>query len=634
MKFFKRLLLCTLSALTVFFACDFCQDNVKGSAEVGKFSSSVGYGNNYESTQYPLSNDDYEFVSGAAVDIDDLVNLRYILKIKNPVLTTSSGYSREYIFTLNTLSENGAKRKLAELVYLYKSGWWNAWYIYYDMNYAYFPDAEFNADNPHFDLAGASGCCDNVFWLPTELSPLIVENSFIWLNHNKLFSTPIGAKKVFLGCFSSPSGSCDLPFNVDLDSIGDDTYGALYINLFNVDRYEDYCVDFKYSIKQTSKKKVVVNTLQSSNRSVRYVVEKAVEAGELSEENETVAEILDYTNNVTVPIEYLERIGNSPFARFVSKNIAIDYLGSYITPETVSNIWEDTSWSQCLGSNVIGFKLVDDVYRAVYCDAVFLNVKTEDGGSHQVSYALSLNYSFNDYFGKLSNDPDIDGHYDLIDKGLIASFYNEYMNKYPEVSPAWGITASNIYGYWGVAVTPNVSSVNAFVQRVLDSDVVFSNIDDFTVKRYVGTLSTSNFESLCEDYNYGYFKRLGTEIKDFFSGKAHQEGTFYMFAVPYAGVSVIGENGSGELSNSSSLIQNGLRNIFGNLNIKSILAILLVLLLILFLILNPATLLSAIIAIITFPIKLLGAIFGKANKKIDEKKKSKGKAKAKKKKGK
>jgi|GEM_PF-4900561 len=265
-------------------------------------------------------------------------------------------------------------------------------------------------------------------------------------------------------------------------------------------------------------------------------------------------------NRQTVTVVYLERIGDTPFAKRVATTINIPVYENHTikVADVAAKIGNCAYGVMCSYCDKYNYVVDGDYYLAEYHKSVYLNCITDD--AHVEHYFLDVNNSYYDYYGQFvlgsvslssgdnnyspvalasshggSSSDDGYFHSDDSNQGtsvlsiLPASLYDYYLNlihvKYPQLN---GLYADEIYGYWGWVAIPHSNSINDILtSRVFSLPVTFDGVLDQI--KYEESLSREAYESLMNDYNYSWYLTLWSEVLATFGAGTNKLADFFMF---------------------------------------------------------------------------------------------------------
>ena len=294
-------------------------------------------------------------------------------------------------------------------------------------------------------------------------------------------------------------------------------------------------------------------TLKSSTRSVKDVLQNMNDQGVMEDvllNNETMIlrayEILGVLSEKEVTVRYLKQIGSSPFATRLEKKITVSVLNDRIFYDDVMNaLGVDTL--NLLGATVGSIDYEgSDVYNVKYLSSAHVEAKTADGNLKD--YFLRLEKSLDSYYRQYVEDG-------VFEEALIEYMLNDAKLRHPELT---AYEAHEIYGLWGYVVVPESNSFNSLFADVFNKPTNFSG----TYFHFAShdTLSISEYNTLLEEYDYGWITRIWESAKEYMVGDWTHECTHYLFyADPKYQEVNIGENG-GDLGETGGAIQETIKD--------------------------------------------------------------------------
>lgn len=311
---------------------------------------------------------------------------------------------------------------------------------------------------------------------------------------------------------------------------------------------------------QTNCTSVEDSLLRSDERTYDYVLQKAIEAGEIKLEAEDGDTETDTDNKETwenivnggeqqIKVEYLANIGDTPFAEKVQKQITIKMPANTttLTANAVASAL-NVPHVNCLLSACKGFTLDSETgyYVAEYANSVWLSSKTADGNT--ANYFLDPNLSFDEYYGKLVSDGIIsDDLYDYV-------YYSKIMNDYKELN---GRSPKTLYGYFGYVVIPETFTLNQVFADIFNVETEINGL--IKNYEYKQSLSLSAYDKLLQEYDYSWLERVWN---DAWGALTQCNANHYLI---YADVTTtdayINENGSENIENTNGLIINSVQKI-------------------------------------------------------------------------
>ena len=250
-----------------------------------------------------------------------------------------------------------------------------------------------------------------------------------------------------------------------------------------------------------------------------------------------------------VTIRYLERVGESPFAVEVDKDVYI--------PVYANNRIEVKDVCKALGYKAFGvlqsycdtFTYENGVYIAYYYKSVHLSAKTVDGNN--VNYFLDVNNSFEDYYYQFVTSEE--------NAAFTSDTYEWFWNKihvnFPETA---NYKPNELHGYWGFVMIPHAYSFNDLWTSIFGNKNTFSGVlSNFMITE---NLSYSAYNSLLKEYNYAWYEIAWADIAAFFTGT--KPADCYMFYVESDVTDVfIAENGATDIDDNDSAFRNDVESV-------------------------------------------------------------------------
>ena len=363
--------------------------------------------------------------------------------------------------------------------------------------------------------------------------------------------------------FESATANTDskIPDPLLLTDETDPTPNSLGI-VVNINSFDsEYCVVSKYKLCDFDhieehfwwwqEDEIIYDTvegeLKSSNRSVKGVLQRIEEAGQLEEifHSETLIKRVNYIlGNIVdkdITLSYLQQIGKSPFACRVEKRINVPVFKDKVFYDDVCNVL-GVDTLNLLGATVNAIEFSgSSSYEVRYLSSVRVEAKTVDGNLKD--YFLRLEKSLDSYYRQYVEDG-------VFEEALIEYMLNDAKLRHPELT---GYEAYEIYGLWGYVVVPETNSFNSLFADVFNKPTNFSG----TYFHFAShdTLSLSEYNTLLETYDYGWITRIWESAKEYMVGDWTHECTHYLFyADPKYEAVNVGENG-GDLGETGGAIK-------------------------------------------------------------------------------
>ncbi len=493
------------------------------------------------STTAPMSDANYEFKAGAAVEREDVEKLGFGVTVKSDSVRVLNGdYRVRYYFDMYRRNPLDDSETLVAQYLIFRSN--------KDYGHAYKTLSHYDSDAIGFSPEQKRG---------TPIS-LTSEKGAWYVNAYKQEGYIVDYMETF------PMGSDEFELT-NQDDI------KLYINPNSP--MVEYFVRFSYKIERlasstdwgvggVSKKYEVVSEgkIQSSTRSVYQVLKGMNDAGRVEvdlegypEGIERAYEILSADETQSVTVKYLERIGETPFAERITRQIEIpvvrdDPLGVDAVAGLVGLKTFDVIGTFC---DEFRFDDSENAYVAHYWDsAVWFSAKTQDGNS--IDFYLNCNNTFKESF------------YHLIEKGFITEgdyefILQEPLTKYPELQNIAGGNEGNFYGFFAFTVIPTTYTVDDGLTKVVtkaftgDRTTISEGVAVMTMRNlnldwavYYDLLKAANYSYLGKWWNVG----IGNLAGD------HPATAYFMYAEPEIKEAFVGENGADDVLDDDGYYDN------------------------------------------------------------------------------
>ena len=253
--------------------------------------------------------------------------------------------------------------------------------------------------------------------------------------------------------------------------------------------------------------------IKSDERSYAYVLDKALEAGEISyeiseDDSEAEKALKTRWSNImngeeqSVYVEYLENIGKTPFATKVKKQITLDIAEGQteLTPFEVASAL-NVAHVNCLISPCVKFVLDTEsgYYVAEYAKSVHLASETSDGAVK--NYFLDANLSYEDYYKQFVDD-------EIFTEDMYNyCFYQKIVSVYPELDK---YKPSEVYGYFGFVVIPETKSLESIFSEMFNVPTEYDGI----IKSFYfqHSITLEKYDKLLVEYDYSWLERAWNKI--------------------------------------------------------------------------------------------------------------------------
>ena len=318
-----------------------------------------------------------------------------------------------------------------------------------------------------------------------------------------------------------------------------------------------------------------------------------------------------------VIVEYLVRLGDTPFAVKKQKKVNVPIIDGKISPEHVAEALSVPTMGvmQSYCEDFV-YDAEKGIYITRYAKSIWLNAKTTDGNN--MNYFLDCNLSYYDYYYQFVEDGIFS--YDLYDY-----IFNKIKLDYPEVSK---YKPSEIYSYFGMVSIPTTYSINTLWEEMFNTETTFDGI--LYKYKFTETLSLQSYNKLLQDYGYKWLEIVWNDIAPgLISSGEYTADTYLFYADVETNEAFIGENGAEDIEDNDSLIDNEVDEIVDNLfssdfmkEFETIIGILLVVVLLStctpifkeifkFLFEVLSFLLESVLYVIVLPFKLIISVFKK-----------------------
>ena len=293
--------------------------------------------------------------------------------------------------------------------------------------------------------------------------------------------------------------------------------------------------------KQTSGK------IKSETRSVFDVLKRIEAAGDLElyfsgDSLDAVNRILNHTVDKSIKVNYLEQIGETPFARRAQSEITVPVTDGYVYRDAIEAALGKSL--TVLNANAKGPFLVDanntcqiDYWHSVACEA-----QTADANRTDMFY-LHVNKSFSEYYGAMINDG-------IFEQGAAEYMMNKICQNYPAIK---GYAMSDLYGLWGYVIIPQTTSINSIFKDIFNLPADFTGSIVSSVVN--GKISLTAYNKLLTNYNYGLIQRIVQDFAQLFDGSEANCTHYFFYADPKYTETTIDESGSGIGDDSGAAIE-------------------------------------------------------------------------------
>lgn len=311
---------------------------------------------------------------------------------------------------------------------------------------------------------------------------------------------------------------------------------------------DEYFVELGWNYTDTDDNSYDVGTpITSRCVSVYDIVKQMNDRHELSyltEEMQTQATLLinDGTTQ-KVQVAWLERIGETPFARKRYDYVEVPIVNSMISPSDVANALGIETFA--VGQSSCQYFKEDTstgIFNAYYLKNVWLSSKDANGSS--MNLFLDINVSYKDFYYPFVRDG-------IFTQGMYEWFWSTMIVKYPEIS---GIDDGDLFGYFGYTSVPYTYTLNQLIYELFDGS---PNMDG--VVRYFSYREDLDYDSyikLLNDYQYGWLSKAWNTVAGFLSGSKYPADHYFFYCDGEEDNAFIGENGADDAYDNSSALVN------------------------------------------------------------------------------
>lgn len=543
------ILLTVLLACTVFFAMlctmnvayagyyysvsksDYYKDYSSGSLETTDYYREAGVTNNV--VQYGLSNNVFSFSSGASVIKDDLNTLVFQFNLENPNYESYLGHgsSKDFdnalfmFFDIYSCSKDGTNASLImELAYLSLANSSTGGDLYGLRRFEYGTESIglvdcYNGVDRGNDF---SDCCS-----------IFCNNSLKNLDSSSVQFQYLGASDTT----SSMRWIGNDEKHVNLALTTSSAYTRYFVRaqiLFQVDKTAICGSDNNFSCIDSSVVSVadVLGNMQDKDGFDSLSSQKQAEA----------EQILTEGSYEMVQIQYLERIGETPFAQSKTSYVSVPVVNQVIKPQDVAtSLGLATLAVMQSACESFTYDSKDNIYRAKYLKSVWLSAKTADGNNKD--YFLDCNVSYKSYYHQLVDDG-------IFDEGAYEWLLNRIYDKFPAVYNV-GITPDNLYGYFGYVVMPETHTVNEWLFDMFDGGQSHfeGTVDQFRTQQQ---LTWDSYKKLLDDYEYTWLEKAWNAVAGFVQGSDYNAYHYFFYVDSGIQEAFIANNGASSIYDNMS----------------------------------------------------------------------------------
>ena len=269
----------------------------------------------------------------------------------------------------------------------------------------------------------------------------------------------------------------------------------------------------------------------------------------LNEENQARAnELLTDGTIRKIQVSWLERIGNTPFARKRYDWVEIPVTTDVISPADVIDKLDIDTFA--VGQSSCQYFKEDTntgIFNAYYLKNVWLSSKDSNG--HSMNLFLDINVSYQDYYRPFVQDG-------IFTEGMYEWFWSKMIVDYPEIS---GIDDADLYGYFGYTSVPYTYTLNQLVYEMFDGSPNMNGVVQYF--SYRDDLSYDSYMKLLDDYNYGWLSKAWNSVVGFIAGSKYPADHYFFYVNGEKDNAFIGENGADDIYDNSGAFSNGVENV-------------------------------------------------------------------------
>ena len=492
-----------------------------------------------DAVKYESADNVYTFGNGANIFNHSLNKLVFTLELTN-ANNENIDLLGMYKFTLYRIADDGvsAVSPLSILfVYFYNESE-NHTYMYGGIRRDIFSD----------ETIGLSGHGRNIYDGNTSNYQQGVKDTFASMGYELIYYTGLSYQNAQLKTFT-----------------GEDNRQFIYITTDVMDRYTRYFVRFEYDYLQTTDDMFwnnetlsAINSCNPRNKidskiaSVYDVVNDMYLRNDIdlltSEGQKQANTLLELGEVKEIQISYLEQIGNTPFATKKYAYVEVPVKSGMVEPHEVANAMGVDNFN-VMQTSCMYFKqdYYTKVYNAYYLQNVWLSSK--DANGHSVNMFLDINVSYRDYYMRLVDDG-------IMSSGMYEWLWNSMLTTYNELLE---YDDSELYGYFGYAVIPDVSSINSLWNDLFDGGKSFDGvIKHFEYKQ--ANLSLNAYNKLLTEYGYNWLSKAWNDFMSFFKSDGASANHYFFYVDGLKDNSFIAENGADDITDNGGAMQNGVEN--------------------------------------------------------------------------
>ena len=339
---------------------------------------------------------------------------------------------------------------------------------------------------------------------------------------------------------------------------GTDNRQFIYLTLEPIDKYTRYFVRLNYDFSSTQTwleglvEKSIRNKIDSPIASIYDVVNNMSMRGHLGSLTTRIQaqakQLLNLGEVKEIQVSYLEQIGNTPFATKKYAYVEVPVRSGVVEPVDVASALGMSNLN-IMQTSCMYFKQdpYSQVYNAYYLKNVWLSSK--DANGHSANYFLDINLSYRDYYHKLVED-------DVMTQGMYEWLWNSMLTSYTELTT---YDDSEIYGYFGYVVIPDVSSINSLWNDLFNGGKSFDGvIKSFEYKQ--ANISLKAYNKLLTEYGYNWLSKAWNDFMSFFKSDGASANHYFFYVDGLKDNSFIAENGADDINDNGGAMQNGVED--------------------------------------------------------------------------
>ncbi len=336
--------------------------------------------------------------------------------------------------------------------------------------------------------------------------------------------------------FEEVDGALQLYFDIVLNS-----FDAKYFCTFN----------YEYSIYSASIYEH--GAIKSVERSIGQVLMNMQEAGALESElynnQALIGRAEDIINSVLgkekVTVEYLEQIGDSPFAKKVTAEVTVPVLNKQVKKDDVElQIKKNTD---CMGSFLEKFSYNEtrNVYESTYCTSSIGYVRTASGDTKAIP--LDINQSYLSFY------------HPFVEAGCMTSeeasyIWNTALSNHEEDLRPYSDRKDEVYGLWGYVLVPDGYTISDIWKNIMSKDNAYDSFwPMYTIKT---KMRTSDYWDSLGGYHQNYWTRIWNTVSSWFSGNATNATHVFFYADARKQTAVMSGTGTTDINDTNSLLMN------------------------------------------------------------------------------